>query len=556
MLSNLKKLALDVENITTDIEQFASQCTEDSGFQRMLGEYMESDNKREKSVIRSSITIFLTQKKITNPHIQSIYVIIEDSPVVITIDAGHKEEPVKSGGAKLIVDTYNQNEEHKPWVPFYDVFSDEHTRSLSYIETLKINDKKCNVIFITKKETFSGLISSDDGSDASMMISGFSGNTLLSSGIFRSIEDAGSSSLLEQTFHESKLADTYVVKTDEGEQCVVYYRSNTTFWRYYQVVPVNSLVGSNAESINMTIILLIAAVMAVIAGAAVLSRFVLQPLRGLAGGMKDVENGKFSQVIEKKTKDEIWVLQEGFNHMSGKLNSLINEVYLHKILRQQAQLKAIQSQIDEHFLYNTLNSIIYEAEEEGAAKTGKMLDIMSKYFRLNLSEGKSFVKVEEAVLLLKCYLALQKVRFGKRLNATISVDESLKDKYVLKYLFQPIVENAIIHGVEGLSESVAINTVFENRQGKLFFSVRNNGTPIDKDKLEILMHKIEETSSVEGENFALKNLNAQIALTYGKEHKISIESDEVAGTVVSFTIPLKGEEDVDDEKIFDDRGGR
>ena len=193
-----------------------------------------------------------------------------------------------------------------------------------------------------------------------------------------------------------------------------------------------------------------------------------------------------------------------------------------------------------------------EANEENAGNTEEMLSMLSRYFRLNLSEGKSFIKISEVVTLMKCYLSLQKIRFNTKLSIRFNVDKSVEDMYVLKYLFQPIVENAVVHGMEEYMEHITITITFKQIGQNLHFEVHNDGKIIEPDDLATLKERIMSIDAVEGNSFALKNINAQIALTYGKEYGISISSSWQNGTAIGFIIPLK---DNDADSSCDTNGG-
>jgi sensor histidine kinase YesM len=549
--SRLKNMALSVEGITANIERFASGCIDNNDFKNEIYKYTQLNNKVERNLCRSKITLYLTQKKLENPYISTIYVIIDGSPTLITIDLGNKELSIESGEGKLIYEKCQKEVAgNKCWLLYNDYFSCDGGERLAYADSMIVSGICCSVIFVTQQNSFSRIFEDIDTDSGYAIACDFMGKTLLRSKNTDEGFDAANSPALECTFALAAFSDSYVAEIDGRPHLVVYYRSELSFWRYYQMIPLNEVLGSNSEQVSMTVLMLTAGVLVAAIGAVIMSKYVVNPLSGLVGGMKNIEQGHFLKIREKNVKDEIWLLQSGFNHMAGKLNSLINEVYLQQILRQEAQLKNMQSQIDEHFLYNTLNSIMCKASEEGALKTEEMLKMLSRYFRMNLSEGKSFVSIEEIVLLLKCYLSLQKIRFGKRLDVSIKVDESLKGKYVLKYLFQPIVENAVVHGVEGFADNVSIMIAFENRDGKLYFWVKNSGRVIEEKELLRLRKSIEVKNKVEGESFALKNLNAQIAMTYGKEYGISIFSSENEGTIVNFTIPLRDAEVIKNDRVF------
>ena len=550
VLSNLKNISLSIEGVTNNVEQFAKNCGGDSSLTENLKKYIASSGE-DAQVARSNITINLNQKILFNSNIDSVYILIEGADCMLTNMRGAKEISVLQGNGKVIYDGYiDRLIGWSMWFTSVNYFG-EGEEMLSYSHTISLGEGfgRCSLICNVRSARFSQIMSEIDTGGGYVLVCDFAGDVLIRS------ENADVESSIKESpeyrpaFGNMSLSDSYTTDKENVQYLVVYYRSGLTFWRYFQMVPMNYVVGSISSQIQMMFLILGFCIIVAMCGAVIVSRSVVRPLRGLASGMKKVEDGDLFPIRENKKKnDEIKLLANGFNVMVKKLKDLINEVYIQEIVRREAQLRAIQSQIDEHFLYNTLNSIMCSAHDENAKKTAEMISMLSRYFRINLSEGKSFVKVSEVLELINCYLFIQKIRFGRRLETELYVQPELYDRYVLKYIFQPIVENAVVHGFEDVTKNVKIEIILEGRDGLLYFEVKDSGIGMDATKLDELMKNIHSPHQVEGKNFALKNINAQIALTYGSEYRISIESEPLKGTSVSFTIPLR---DTDKEETHE-----
>lgn len=541
IISNLKSISLRIEGVTNEVEQFARKCGKDSFLTENLKKYIYSSGT-EKQVARSNITLFLNQEILHNRNIDSIYIVIEGSYRMITNLRGAKELSIAEGSGKKLYERYIKEQAGlSMWFSTVNYLGREN-EMLSYAHTISLTKEspRCSLICNVKPNRFSKLTSEVGTGGGFVLVCDFSGKVLLRSDGATNAVKIEKEPEYAQAFQNMALAGSYATAIGNVPFLAVYYRSGLTFWWYFRMVPRDYVVGSISNQIVMMIAMLGVCIIVAVFGAAIVSRSVVRPLRTLTVGMKKVENGELLPIQETRNrKNEINVLTNGFNMMVTRLNDLINEVYIQGIIRREAQLRAIQSQLDEHFLYNTLNSIVSSAHDENAKQTAEMIAMLSRYLRINLAEGKSLVTVRQVVELINCYLYIQKHRFGKRLKATILVQAELYDAYVLKYIFQPIVENAVIHSVEGRIDDVFIDIVMEKRDSLLFFEVKDNGIGMEEGKLKELLNNIHLPIKVEGKDFALKNVNTQIALTYGREFGISIESNPLKGTHVSFTIPLR-----------------
>jgi two-component system sensor histidine kinase YesM len=167
-----------------------------------------------------------------------------------------------------------------------------------------------------------------------------------------------------------------------------------------------------------------------------------------------------------------------------------------------------------------------------------LVSSLSKYFRLNLSSGNDIVKISEVVELIGYYLDIQKIRYKNKLSVDIQVDDSIRHCRVLKYLFQPIVENAVYHGIEKKKGNGYINICFNKVGNRIRFQVTDNGAGIPNQKLEKIMKCLEKDDLPTGDNFALQNINSQMRIFYDNDYSINISSIEGEGTTVTLEIPI------------------
>ncbi|QYR19381.1 sensor histidine kinase [Paenibacillus sp. sptzw28] len=324
------------------------------------------------------------------------------------------------------------------------------------------------------------------------------------------------------------------------EMLTVFDRSRVNDWKLVGMAPVKELVKDSGEIGLYTLYLVLGFMAVSILLALIVARQMYKPVKMLLQSMRRVREGDFEVQISEGRKDEFGILFLGFNVMVSRIKSLIDEVYIQKLLKKETQLKMMSSQINAHFLYNTLDSIHWISRIYKADEISTMIFGLSKYLRISLSEGKEFVTVKEVSELLESYLQIQKVRYQDKFTVHMEIDPSLHYDRVLKYIFQPLVENAIYHGIEKKKEKGRLDIVWRRKgSAASCFEITDDGIGIHPGKLEEIREVLENEEMLGEHNFALKNINSQIKLAYGKEYGLTIESEYGRSTKVSLTIPLK-----------------
>ncbi|AZN40119.1 sensor histidine kinase [Paenibacillus albus] len=329
---------------------------------------------------------------------------------------------------------------------------------------------------------------------------------------------------------------TYNTSIQGEDKLIVYREMEGTDWLLVGMVPMKNLVKDTRQIKTFTVYLAIAFVVVAILLSFVAGRFVHRPVYTLMYYMKKAREGDFDVKIPRSRNDEFGILFESFNVMLFRIKQLIDELYVQRLLKKETQLKMLASQINAHFIYNTLDSIHWISRIYKIDTISTMIFGLSKYLRLSLSDGREFVTVNEAVELVESYLSIQKARYEDKFTVDVFVDASVKYNKVLKFLFQPIVENAIYHGIENLTGTGELHISWVRQDSGLLFTVRDNGVGIPEEQLEEIRSTLEQTDI--SENFALRNINAQIKLTYGAEYGLTLESEVGVGTRVSMFIPL------------------
>ncbi|RXJ02075.1 sensor histidine kinase [Anaerobacillus alkaliphilus] len=261
--------------------------------------------------------------------------------------------------------------------------------------------------------------------------------------------------------------------------------------------------------------------------------------------MRKMKNQDFAIIKASDDLDEIGELTKEFNRMSRTINKLINEVYVAKIEKKdlelkekQAQLSALQSQINPHFLFNALETIRMRSLMKDEKETAKIIQNMAKIFRNSLTWGKEWVTVREEMKLMICFLEIQKYRFGDKLEYEIEVDDDAYDCIIPNLAFLPFVENASIHGIEAVKDKGKIHVKIELIEGDIVYTLRDNGAGMTKEKLQQLINGLKNENSM-GESVGIKNVYYRLKLYYKDSFDFTIDSEPNVGTTI--IIKLKSE---------------
>jgi Predicted signal transduction protein with a C-terminal ATPase domain len=315
-----------------------------------------------------------------------------------------------------------------------------------------------------------------------------------------------------------------------------YAVSGFTNWKIINIIPVEKLNLNINRMKTVTTILTFTIIIIAFVLVLFISRQIAKPLKKLVLLLKLFEKGNFDVKIRPESRDEIGSLARAFNKMTIKVKRLIKEVYFDKLKQKELELQMLQNQINPHFLYNSLDSIHMMAEINEDYETSKMATALAKIFRYGISQTNVKVTVKEEIENLKEYIMLQQVRFEDIFSIQLDIDESLADHIIIKLILQPLLENAIYHGINSRGEKgfISISGYIENET--LIFEVSDNGDGMDLEQLALLNGYINGLNH-SFKSIGLKNVNKRIKLYYGDKYGIQIFSTVNAGTKVKVTIP-------------------
>lgn len=282
---------------------------------------------------------------------------------------------------------------------------------------------------------------------------------------------------------------------------------------------------------------------AILLGAVFMSRMIMsgitEPIRRLSEATKQAGSGDFAVRAQEDSDDELAVLNASFNRMLEKIGNLVEDIRIEQINLRQTELKVLQAQINPHFLYNTLDSIIWLAEAGEKEQVVQMVSSLSDFFRTTLSKGRDYITLQEEETHIRSYLQIQQFRYRDILEYDIRIPESLYQYPILKLTLQPLVENALYHGIKNKRGVGHIRVDGREEDGKLIFCVRDDGIGMAPDRLAYVQALIrgEQRDEESPSGFGLFNVNQRLQLNYGAAYGLEIDSVYGEGTAATAVIP-------------------
>ena len=311
-------------------------------------------------------------------------------------------------------------------------------------------------------------------------------------------------------------------------------KSDENDWIFYYYKSQNAISGSVRRILIEEIPLIAGCLFIIVVLGLLFSRVFTRKIEELTRNMDQVNHGSREVTVYSDSSDEIGIMVNSFRKMMDEINRLIDEVYVNKIALKEYELKALQAQINPHFLYNTLSMMNWMAIRSNQMDISKVTLALSTFYRTALSKGEDVVTVENCIQNTKAYLEIQLVMHDHGFTVDWEIDPTIKNEKMPKLLLQPIVENAIEHGIDEKEEGDKnLSLSFRGKEDVVEITVRDNGKGMEQEKAEKLV-------TYQAKGYGLKNVNDRIHLLYGDEYGIQIFSELGIGTTVVMRFPKEG----------------
>jgi two-component system sensor histidine kinase YesM len=337
-------------------------------------------------------------------------------------------------------------------------------------------------------------------------------------------------------------------KIDKENEVFVSYRTlKNTGWKIVAYVGLNELY-KDAYSLRRNIIMLcFASILLLSVITTIIAVDIVNPINRLVKGMKKVQAGEGNVYVQVDREDELGFLNKTFNEMSGEIHHLVNWVYREQLTRKEAELKALQSQINPHFLFNTLEAINWMAQLNNVPEISSTVSDLSDLMEASIGRDDRLISVSEEFTYADKYIALQKRRFGDRIELVKDVREEIENIKIPRLLIQPLIENAVYHGIERTRGKGVIKLNAYKKEDNVFIEVEDNGAGMEREELEQLNDRLsmdndtyfKKLGEKKRRSIGIENVNRRIKLFYGENYGLSIESEEGSYTRAVVTIPCE-----------------
>ena len=265
----------------------------------------------------------------------------------------------------------------------------------------------------------------------------------------------------------------------------------------------------------------------------VLSKVMVSGLEKLRANMEEVEKGNMEITVKSNNEDEVGALIRGFEKMIIQIKALIEDVYESRLIQKDYEMKALQAQINPHFLYNSLSLINWMALETDQEDISKITLSLSTFYRTALNKGKNILRVRDEIKNMRSYLDIQLMMHDHEFDVDVEIDECILDHNILNLILQPLIENAIDHGIDLKTDGRGgIKIIGKKQNDEIVLIVSDNGVGMSKEQAESIL-----TNKSNG--YGVKNVNERIKLYYGEQYQLKIESEIGIGTKVKVTIPIR-----------------
>ncbi|HEY5586153.1 MAG TPA: sensor histidine kinase [Ruminiclostridium sp.] len=311
---------------------------------------------------------------------------------------------------------------------------------------------------------------------------------------------------------------------------------SNTDWIMVTAIPYSEILSQSNKIKNLMFVLMLVIGIIAYGLAYFISTLTVNRIILLMKKMKEVQEGELNVSVDSHSKDEIGRLMESFNYMVKRIRLLVEEQYQSGQEIKSAELKALQAQINPHFLYNTLDLINWKAIENDIPEIVLITQSLAKFYKSSLNKGRDIVTIQDEINHISNYVQIQNLRFDNRINLVLDIDKEIYQYRILKIILQPIVENSIFHGIlenrNNLNGMITVASKFEGET--IVLTVQDNGVGMTEEKASAILMS-EERDDVQG--YGIRNIDRRLKLCYGQQYGLTFHCAPGCGTLVEIRIP-------------------
>lgn len=339
-------------------------------------------------------------------------------------------------------------------------------------------------------------------------------------------------------FQQGKKEGNYTQEINGEDFYIVYYKSNYTDWTTVGVISKKNLGRDSVKTMNNAILISILSLIFVVIISLMISGTITRNIFKLRNAMQHVAKGNFDIDVHIHSSDEIEELSNGFKYMTGEIKNLLDNIKKKEKQKRSAELKAYQAQINPHFLYNTLNTVRWLANAQKADNIGNLVTSLIQLLHTSISKGDELISIREEIEYVRDYINIQEYRYCDKFKVHFMIEEEILNSMIPKFTLQPIIENALIHGIEPKDGQGLIVVKGQKEDDRVKITVRDNGVGIAEDKLKSMFEQERNTNGARFSSIGIINVQERIRLFFGEQYGLSVESSPGLFTAVTITFPF------------------
>ena len=532
------KTGENLEAVLLDMQSAAKQVAEDHTVQILMAKLQDSE-KAEDSVI---LELDARLKQIAGMYagLDGVYICLDDFTVAksryYAVRDEHKALPMTMEQYEVI-----RNHEDIQWI-----VSDEGSLvadnmgnavlSAARLLPLSSTGQPCGIVVVEVRQSYlKQIFDKNLGESGTIFLMSARSNIAL-------LPAAASDEIVSDAVNQIRRTDRKAATISLHDRVIFYVPLSLSEWTAIGVVMKQSLRGDSQEILTLFVITVLMTLLLTIFVSGSLADYELRPIRRIQTYIKDMENGEFGKPLPSMRSDEIGSLAENTQEMSEKIGELLETVKTEQKRMRTAEFKALQAQINPHFLYNSLDSINWLVRKGNTEKAIEMISALTTFFRIGLSKGRDIITVREELEHVRSYLVIQKIRYENQFEYSFYVDPETENYFVPKLMLQPLVENALYHGIKLCDRKCILMIQVLSHGDRIEIEVLDNGAGMDAETLESVRKAMEHKGENRANSYGVVNVNDRIQILAGQEYGLRLTSEKGVGTSARIVLPktLKG----------------
>ena len=532
------KTGENLEAVLLDMQSAAKQVAEDHTVQILMAKLQDSE-KAEDSVI---LELDARLKQIAGMYagLDGVYICLDDFTVAksryYAVRDEHKALPMTMEQYEVI-----RNHEDIQWI-----VSDEGSLvadnmgnavlSAARLLPLSSTGQPCGIVVVEVRQSYlKQIFDKKLGESGTIFLMSARSNIDL-------LPAAASDEIVSDAVNQIRRTDRKAATISLHDRVIFYVPLSLSEWTAIGVVMKQSLRGDSQEILTLFVITVLMTLLLTIFVSGSLADYELRPIRRIQTYIKDMENGEFGKPLPSMRSDEIGSLAENTQEMSEKIGELLETVKTEQKRMRTAEFKALQAQINPHFLYNSLDSINWLVRKGNTEKATEMISALTTFFRIGLSKGRDIITVREELEHVRSYLVIQKIRYENQFEYSFYVDPETENYFVPKLMLQPLVENALYHGIKLCDRKCILMIQVLSHGDRIEIEVLDNGAGMDAETLESVRKAMEHKGENRANSYGVVNVNDRIQILAGQEYGLRLTSEKGVGTSARIVLPktLKG----------------